>query len=59
MTELLFSDAWFKAVWQAFNPAEYTVAIALLVGLFKAWAVKHPDVPTNKILDLLKLVVKR
>lgn len=58
MDPVFFTDAWFRMIWTAFNPADYLVALALLVGLLKLWAKENPGVPTDKIFDLLALVFR-
>jgi ABC-type uncharacterized transport system permease subunit len=45
----IFSDNWWK--WLLSN---YSYSIGLLIGLFKAWAIVNPNVPSNKIIDLFK-----
>jgi hypothetical protein len=58
MEPMFFTDAWFLVIWREFNPADYLVALALLVGLLKLWAKENPRVPTDKIFDLLALVFR-
>jgi len=51
-------DKWWLWLWHHFS--FIMVMIPSAVGIvLKIVAVKHPDVPTDKIIDLFKLICRR